>query len=280
MDSVVIQLVNHWFATTNYTAVDIILHLLALQDEDCVDDNSYVILKNTQLTCPIVLMTRAVLCQHSTKQALIWQLIQCGQCHLATMYAFILAQPVTPLLKPIHKRITQQICLDNATTAALSAKRSDLQYIVLAGNRILSAVWHTPAAIELALQSALRSDQGQCWQLAQQSDFYTQLKTCLQRASIAFVCKPAQKTPTLRTIACIEGDIMLDILDKDRYLLIYLLTFATKYSQYIVTPLVPSQQQLLGIPTCLSAFWNAISQTKTFACTPIQDGQSSKFCAP
>lgn len=260
--------VSHWFSTTDYTAVDIIQHLCVIPYEAYREDADYIIIHTTSLTCPRSIFSKEQLCQLTTQHKIIWHLIHCGQCALPAMYAFMLAQPSCPKLQPLQTRIGNSIYMDNNTTRALSAKRPDLQYVVLAGYRILLAVWHTPELVQVALHSALHTEAHPYWQLRFGSPFYTCVKHCLHRASIAFICRPAQKHGTTRTIARIEGDINLDILDRDQYLLLYLLTFATEYSHYLLHPPSPALQQQLGIPSALGHFWQAISRTRTFTNTP------------
>jgi hypothetical protein len=262
-------LVSHWFSTTEYTAVTIIQHLCGIPYSAYREDADYIIIHTTSLTCPRSIFSKAQLCQSTTQHNLIWHLIHCGQCALPAMYAFILAQPSCSKLRPLQTRIGNSIYTDNNTTQALSAKRPDLQHIVLAGYRILLAVWRTPELVETALHSALHTEEHPYWQLRFESPFYTCVKQCLHRASIAFICRPIQKHGTPRTLARIEGDINLDLLNRDQYLLVYLLTFATEYSQYLLQPPSQSTQLQFGIPPALCDFWRAISRTNTFTNTPL-----------
>jgi len=259
--------IGHWLDTTSLTVLEIITILLKNGNENFLCNGEYVVVSGTSLACPTAILTKSHITSDSVLYKLCWALLNYAGHHIESLYAFILT--INPaevdssrkqILQKLKKSVKNICYQDTATTQALYSGRQDLQTVVLLGYKVLYTIFQNTDDILEFLDSAL--DDKHPWKLVSTSPFYAVVKECILRASIATYCEDPSTQRNLSPLAILEGATNIYMLKKDKYLLIYLILFATKYSQYISTPITTQQMSTECLPNSIASCFNRIYQAK------------------
>lgn len=266
-------LVDHWIYTTSLSTFDILNYLIHSPISNFQNKDGYLVILKTPLASPIVLISKQTFCLKAVFLKIIWSLIVHNNCHTSSMFSFVLHLQSTEfhidhtdVIQSTKQRIKDLLFLDTATIQAFSAQRSDLQQVILCGYKVLIQLFQSPNKIKIAIDTAV-----QPWKIHGISPFYTCFKNCILNASIAFTCDISQTQPVHRIppLAVLEEAGSIYMLNKDKYLLLYLLTFATDYSKYLTSPLSTIEIERQGIPQPLASFWQFIYTTSRKQIKPI-----------
>lgn len=240
------SIVDHWLSTTALSTFDILLLLLKAPPDSFLEESGFVFIKDTHLAVPQKIAGKDLFMNARFMYDLFWQLVHHPQCFTESMYAFVLDEtpPIAcEKLKLVYARLRKTLfertSLDLATTQAFGARRFDLQCVVLSGYKVLQQMYKTPEKIQLSLESALGNDNNP-WKICMSSPFFNLLKDTLEQASIAYHIKVAPKpltTFTPSTLAVFDTHCTLHLLRKDKFLLVYLLTFASSLAHFLTKPL-------------------------------------------
>lgn len=271
MDSIK-TLIGHWIDTTSLSVLEIITIILKTPNEKFLTQDEYVVISDTPLACPMTIFQKSKITSDSVLYTVCWVLLNyCGH-HIESLYAFILT--VNPdavhstriqLLHKLQKSVKNICYQDTATTQALCAGRQDLQTVVLMGYKVLYTMFRETDSIREFLESAFEHP----WKLVSTSPFYGVVKDCIVRASISTYCEEQSNKRTRQPWAILEGAANIYMLGKDKYLLLYLLLFATSYSQYLSIPLTEQQMLTDCLPIPIGNCFTRIYQSQRATTKPI-----------
>jgi hypothetical protein len=241
-------ILTHWTSACRATCIDILSHLLHTPRNAIQQQNGYVVIAGTPLAVPCTLVTAQELQSYPCHVHLAWQCLTRDPAQKFSMFAFLLSlQTCHPdkkkLLHKLQTRVAALTQQDIYTSQAFTAGRTDLQSMVLLGYETLRSIFKSPTAVGTALAAVCAVP----WHFQKASLFYHSfLATCARAAIAVHIDVGAAAPPATPPLATIDKDIVVYTLEKDKYLLVYLLSFAV------------DRVELQGAPSALLDFWKKL----------------------